>query len=878
MKKVCPCIGIGGYWALAGALGVAAAVTPAATAQCDNPDPTPACDGQIGIQGNFEQGCDGLGGSDNPDTPEAGDGWTGLAFPFQTLGAMVDAVTFTLNTNRAGGDIWIVGNTPDPNMPPTCGQPDITNVLAVICCGLEGLAEDVVHTVNFGAVATSAAEPTWVVLVGRTGLAGLNDLDGDGTADLPSFNGRAFPSHQVARDCNLDMQDPPQCQTPSTPNQAFLNVSDAAVGAPGEWTDLHDREPTPLGTPYCIDLVMLGNAVDGTDCVNNPPATGVCCIETPECIIEVGYKCAIQGGIYGGDGTVCLFNPFGDCSCGPAAGGCVDPDDDGIPNGNGTPGCELLRCCEVVCVNDPACCSFEWDLNCAQFAAGVNACTLCQPPGNCQIADQGGHGSMLTAVIVSDLNFPHAVADNFVPAANATITQVCWWGVYAILGGANAGDCSATFAGPDDFTVTYFLNEPDLGTPGFPGAVHAGPFVIDPVVDLTKLETGNTLPAAVGPLIEFAYTAEHPAVAVNAGQCYWVEIKNDTVLGSCVWLWEAGPPGDDFSADGPTYSSLGNHPYDLATCFGVDLGDLAACVDALPAACTPEAGVCGQANGSPGCDTPECCNLTCDLMPSCCSVEWDQACADLAALNCEAAPCGAIDISCATITEPEACGTVVNDGCLMAMPGFTDIVSGDIVNGTAWADGGGRDTDWYKIVIDPAADVNGDGLVQICLTVVSEMPIVTRVLFDAALDCSNPVGVGTHAYSQTCAPFFSGGSGDIAVGTYYVFAFIGTAAGFPVFDGYPCAGPNFGSNYMMSVDVIDNDGSACPTDRPLCVTACPWDCQATPSGAVDVPDLLALLGAWGGPQTPGTTCDLDGSGAIAVPDLLKLLANWGSCP
>ncbi len=58
---------------------------------------------------------------------------------------------------------------------------------------------------------------------------------------------------------------------------------------------------------------------------------------------------------------------------------------------------------------------------------------------------------------------------------------------------------------------------------------------------------------------------------------------------------------------------------------------------------------------------------------------------------------------------------------------------------------------------------------------------------------------------------------------------------------------------------------------------CPWDC-ADCDGVVAVPDLLALLGAWGGPQTPGTTCDLDGSGAIAVPDLLKLLANWGPCP
>jgi len=45
-----------------------------------------------------------------------------------------------------------------------------------------------------------------------------------------------------------------------------------------------------------------------------------------------------------------------------------------------------------------------------------------------------------------------------------------------------------------------------------------------------------------------------------------------------------------------------------------------------------------------------------------------------------------------------------------------------------------------------------------------------------------------------------------------------------------------------------------------------------------VPDLLALLGAWGGPQTPGTTCDFDESGVIAVPDLLELLANWGPCP
>ncbi len=55
---------------------------------------------------------------------------------------------------------------------------------------------------------------------------------------------------------------------------------------------------------------------------------------------------------------------------------------------------------------------------------------------------------------------------------------------------------------------------------------------------------------------------------------------------------------------------------------------------------------------------------------------------------------------------------------------------------------------------------------------------------------------------------------------------------------------------------------------------CPWDCQVVPNGAVDVPDLLALLASWGSPGA----CDFDANGAVAVPELLKLLANWGPCP
>jgi hypothetical protein len=47
-------------------------------------------------------------------------------------------------------------------------------------------------------------------------------------------------------------------------------------------------------------------------------------------------------------------------------------------------------------------------------------------------------------------------------------------------------------------------------------------------------------------------------------------------------------------------------------------------------------------------------------------------------------------------------------------------------------------------------------------------------------------------------------------------------------------------------------------------------------GAVDVFDLLELLGAWG--PCFGCPQDLDGSGAVDVFDLLTLLGAWGSCP
>ena len=73
---------------------------------------------------------------------------------------------------------------------------------------------------------------------------------------------------------------------------------------------------------------------------------------------------------------------------------------------------------------------------------------------------------------------------------------------------------------------------------------------------------------------------------------------------------------------------------------------------------------------------------------------------------------------------------------------------------------------------------------------------------------------------------------------------------------------DFPPEHEAEIDDFHFGGSVCPADLDG-------------DGAVAVPDLLALLAAWG--TDPGGPPDLDGDGAVAVPDLLALLASWGPC-
>ena len=53
---------------------------------------------------------------------------------------------------------------------------------------------------------------------------------------------------------------------------------------------------------------------------------------------------------------------------------------------------------------------------------------------------------------------------------------------------------------------------------------------------------------------------------------------------------------------------------------------------------------------------------------------------------------------------------------------------------------------------------------------------------------------------------------------------------------------------------------------------CPSDIDG--NGAVDVTDLLAIIGAWGNTGGPE---DIDGNGSVDVGDLLAVISAWGGC-
>jgi hypothetical protein len=177
--------------------------------------------------------------------------------------------------------------------------------------------------------------------------------------------------------------------------------------------------------------------------------------------------------------------------------------------------------------------------------------------------------------------------------------------------------------------------------------------------------------------------------------------------------------------------------------------------------------------------------------------------------------CGTGDVAEGELCLIDESEDVTNGGCNSTPEVFGTIACGQTVCGiiSTYDQGASnvRDTDWYRVsqAEMAAADLDGDGVVQLGATLVSEFPGVTFfITFEP--DCSTLGYPGTTGYSDAgCA----GGQPAVATltvaehpGGVVVFVSCGDGGG-PIYDGYECStGLN---DYTVRLECPEPGGPVC---------------------------------------------------------------------
>lgn len=145
----------------------------------------------------------------------------------------------------------------------------------------------------------------------------------------------------------------------------------------------------------------------------------------------------------------------------------------------------------------------------------------------------------------------------------------------------------------------------------------------------------------------------------------------------------------------------------------------------------------------------------------------------------DAAPPCVVTCPAGSIDEAEGCGNDTNGGCNSA--GFTDIVCGDTFCGSGWADGGSRDTDWYRLELTSAATVTYSGCAQ--------FPFLMFIIDAGTENCAD-YEILQSITGNPCDTMYLGG--DLEAGVYWLWM------GGSDFYDYPCA--NGDTTYWINVD------------------------------------------------------------------------------
>ncbi|MHC4219712.1 MAG: hypothetical protein ACYSU7_14825 [Planctomycetota bacterium] len=621
----------------------------------------------------------------------------------------------------------------------------------------------------------------------------------------PCFESHAGPGCDDVACCTVVCAVDPVCCASQWDSQCVQEAFSLCADPPGACClpDATCLEPVMADACAASGGVFQGG---GSTCagVTCPDLIGACCLPDGTCAELEPDACDAAGGFFHGIDVDCIDIQCSFIEC-PGTGECL--------SANGTPGCSIGECCNFVCSVAPACCAVTWDASCAVLAAEI--CGDCGDPqsGNCFVAN-GTPGctdaACCAAVCALD------------PFCCFTLwDQLCVDGAAENCNQLNCGDparCqvpdqvfaflsnSVEFTQADSFVMSAPDDAPVNGLcwwGAYYSSQNCGPgpdnFTLNYYVDdgglpgalLASFNQGaGTLsvgpPLATGLVIqsgsatEYVHAASHADLFLSPGVCYWIEIYNTGPALPCKWFWETSSDGDGFSAHTTSGGPWENRTKDFAFCLNVPIF------------------------GAPECPCP---------------------------LEC---PPGAVD-------EPEACGDDINGGCNDDPPVFTPAACGDVICGTAWADGNFRDTDWYLV------DHPGGGLTA---TLTSQFP-GTVFIFDIDLGtCTGDIeSIGC---SDDCAPI-NEASASLAAGDYVIIVVPGDCAGNGIFDGIPCGTSN---EYTLEI--------TCPPTGMCCTGS---NCQSTTE-----PQCTAMGGVYGG---DGTSCNAEG--ACCLGQSLCITASAAAC-
>jgi hypothetical protein len=343
------------------------------------------------------------------------------------------------------------------------------------------------------------------------------------------------------------------------------------------------------------------------------------------------------------------------------------------------PFCEDQKCCEVVCLIDSTCCEETWDEHCAEQA--IYFCGIYNPEQSC--CDVGTEGGC------EDVDCLKQVC-----AQNPMCCAMAWDSSCVQLAGTLCGDlcdvdpspgCTpanhpCTQTGPGGCSDTACC---EIVCEFYPNCCDFSwsTFCVESAETLCYLDCG----------FECAGRTELEPCGQNAnGGC-----NKPSVISNCCFA--NGLPWCDDVQCLNALCALD------AFCCCVTWDTICAAQAPLvcPELCGPNPYSCCVPSGGQGCDDQPCADAVCALDPTCCSNEWDWACATLAGELCGL---------CADVfeSEPIACGETVCG----TLPKTS--VSGGGFYGTQI-----HDEDWFAL--DLSAET---GLTHVTMTVTTEIECI----------------------------------------------------------------------------------------------------------------------------------------------------------